>query len=79
MPIISKDRPDQRYYKNIVQGDDGNWSSEQMHLDDDVLTIGAEVIDCWSTYRSGEQVSQAGANVNSGFATAADQRNALYI
>lgn len=34
MPIITHDRPDSRFYINIVQGDDGNWSADQMPLDD---------------------------------------------
>lgn len=38
--IISHDRPDPRFYVNIVQGDDGNWSSDQMPLDDIAITKG---------------------------------------
>jgi hypothetical protein len=34
MPIITHDRPDPRFYVNITQGDDGNWSADQMNLED---------------------------------------------
>jgi hypothetical protein len=34
MPVITASRPDQRFYINIVQYDDGNWAADPMPLDD---------------------------------------------
>lgn len=80
MPVYSKDRPDQRYYKNIVQGDDGNWSADQMHLDDDVLTIGGRTypVAGLRTMQANGVLTQA-RNLIKGYATESLQRNALYI
>jgi hypothetical protein len=38
-PVITKDRPDPRFFTNIIQSDDGNWSSEPMALDDMTVTM----------------------------------------
>jgi len=38
-PVITKDRPDPRFFTNIIQSDDGNWSSEPMPLDDQTITL----------------------------------------
>jgi hypothetical protein len=37
MTVISADRPDPRYYIQIIQHDDGNWESQPMPLDDIVV------------------------------------------
>lgn len=38
-PVITKDRPDSRFFINIMQSDDGNWSSEPMPLDDVTVNL----------------------------------------
>jgi hypothetical protein len=80
MTIVTKDRPDQRYYRNVIQGDDGNWSSDQMYLDDTTLTIGARsypVAGLRTMTANG--VMTAAQMLIQGYATAELQRNALYI
>jgi hypothetical protein len=37
--LITADRPDERFYINIIQHDDGNWEAEQMPLDDSEVTM----------------------------------------
>jgi hypothetical protein len=79
MTIVTKDRPDQRYYRNIVQGDDGNWSSDQMYLDDTTLTIAARsypVAGLRTMTANG--VMTAAKQLIAGYATQELQRNALY-
>jgi hypothetical protein len=80
MAIVTKDRPDQRYYKNVIQGDDGNWSSDQMYLDDTTLTIGARSypIAGLRTMTANGVMTQAKLLI-AGYATQELQRNALYI
>jgi hypothetical protein len=80
MPVYTKDRPDQRYYKNVIQGDDGNWSADQMHLDDDVLSIGARTypVAGLRTVQANGVMTQAKLLIK-GYATEELQRNALYI
>ena len=80
MVAITKDRPDQRYYKNIIQGDDGNWSSEQMNLDDATVSIGARsypIPGLRSVQANG--VKAHAQQLISNYATAEMQRNALYV
>jgi hypothetical protein len=80
MPIVTKDRPDQRYYRNIVQGDDGNWSSDQMYLDDTTLTIAARSypVAGLRTMTANGVMVQAQQLIK-GYATQELQRNALFI
>jgi len=80
MAILTKDRPDQRYYKNIVQGDDGNWSADQMNLDDTTLTIGGRTypIPGLRTMQANGVATQAQGWINR-YAPAALQRNALFV
>jgi len=80
MPIYTKDRPDPRYYRNIVQGDDGNWAAEQMPLDDVVVTIGARTYPTAGlrTVQAQGVISQAIQLIGK-YATEELQRNALYI
>jgi hypothetical protein len=78
--MITKDRPDPRFYKNIIQGDDGNWSSDQMPLDDVTVNIGARTYQTAGlrTMVSRAVVQQAQLIINR-YTTAETQRNALYI
>jgi hypothetical protein len=78
--VVTKDRPDQRYYKNIVQGDDGNWSADQMNLDDTTLSIGGRSypVAGLRTIQANGVAAQAKLLIKS-YATEALQRNALFI
>jgi hypothetical protein len=80
MAIVTKDRPDQRYYKNVIQGDDGNWSADQMNLDDTTISIGGRSypVAGLRTIQANGVMKQAQSFINT-YATAALQRNALYI
>jgi hypothetical protein len=37
MPILTRDRPDPKYYMNITQYDDGNWAADPLPLDDTIV------------------------------------------
>jgi hypothetical protein len=37
MPIITHDRPDPKYYRNIIQYDDGNWAADPLPVDDTIV------------------------------------------
>jgi hypothetical protein len=37
MPIITHDRPDSRYYINIIQYDNGDWAADPLPLDDTIV------------------------------------------
>ena len=36
MPIITHDRPDPKFYSNIIQYDDGNWAADPIPVDDTI-------------------------------------------
>jgi hypothetical protein len=78
--MTTKDRPDKRYYKNIVQGDDGNWSSDPMSLDDVTVQIGNRSIPTAGlrTMQS-NGVSVYALNYIRRYAPEDAQRNAIYI
>jgi hypothetical protein len=80
MAVYTKDRPDQLFYKNIVQGDDGNWSSDQMNLDDDTVSIGGRSYPTpgLRSIQANGVMAHAQALIIR-YATAELQRNALYI
>jgi hypothetical protein len=42
MPINFAQRPDPRFYQNIMQFDDGSFTADQMPLDDVVITRGSQ-------------------------------------
>jgi len=44
MPINFAQRPDPRFYQNIMQFDDGSFTADQMPLDDVVTTRGSKTI-----------------------------------
>lgn len=37
MPIITRDRPDSKYYINIIQYDNGDWAADPLPLDDTIV------------------------------------------
>ncbi len=37
MPVITHDRPDQKFYINIIQYDDGNWAADPLPVDDMIV------------------------------------------
>lgn len=84
MAIITPNRPDPKYYVNIIQLPDGTWSSDQMALDDTLTGRGAVGGGKAGFYASGlrtltaQNVTEYAAGLISKYAPPDMQRNALY-
>jgi hypothetical protein len=80
MPINFAQRPDPRFYQNIMQFDDGSFTADQMPLDDVVITRGSK------TYVTAGLRNITIQNINSyasayitSFAPPYAQNNALHV
>lgn len=85
MPIITHDRPDPKYYMNIIQYDDGNWAADPLPLDDTVVypakggygTVGISKPGLRTTIS--DPVATLARQLINKYAPNDLQRNALYI
>ncbi len=85
MPIITHDRPDPKYYMNIIQYDDGNWAADPLPLDDTIVYPAKGGYGIAGIKQPGLRTTTSAAATNlartliNKFAPNDLQRNALYI
>lgn len=85
MPLITHDRPDEKFYRNIIQYDDGNWAADPLPIDDTIVypvkggygTAGVPVPGLRTTIST--PVADMARQLINKFAPNDLQRNALYI
>jgi hypothetical protein len=83
MPVITHDRPDPKYYMNLIQYDNGDWAADPLPLDDTIKyppnggTAGIAIPGLRS--KIAIPVTNLARNLINRYAPNDLQRNALYI
>src|SRR5262245_21174691 len=88
MAILTHDRPDPKYYMNMIQYDEGNWAADPIPLDDQVHHPGEPTHGSTATKgitipglhtRTGSEVSKVALGLVNTYAPPDKQRDSLTI